>query len=117
MIVENWYRQIGFADPEAVPQEIVEAALYNAQQPNAVYSIFPFLNGTLRYDIAPLLQSATAPAIMLWGAEEIQIPASARERIQAVNPAIDVARIPGARSVFEVEQPDRTLEVLQKSFT
>lgn len=106
--VEDWYRQVGFLDPQAVPPELIEAGVHNARQPNAAYSALPFLAGSIRYDIAPLLRSVRVPTLMLWGEEEVQIRSSVRTRIEQVNPDIPVERIPGARSVFEVERPRET---------
>lgn len=111
-LIENWYKQVGFVDPDAVPDALVNAALYNARQPNSVYSALPFLTGDIRYDIGPLLEQVEAPAMMLWGSEEIQIPAQARTKIEQVNPAIEVVRIENARSSFGVEQPEATLAAL-----
>ena len=110
--VEDWYRNIGFLDPEACPEEIIEAGVYNARQPNASYSALPFLSGKLRYDIAPLLREVTIPTLMIWGESEIQINAQLRQKIEQVNPKIEVVRINKARSTFEIEQPEQTLNVL-----
>lgn len=107
--IENWFRAIGFLEGASVPEAIIESSLFNARQPNASYSALPFLSGALRYDIAPLLAEVRRPALMVWGENEIQINAAVRERIEGVNPRIEVARIAGARSCFEIEQPDATL--------
>lgn len=114
--VENWWRTEGFLDGKAVPEEIIESNFYNARQPNASYSALPVLSGTLRYDIAPLLQNANVPAIMAWGAGEFRIRPEVRERISALNPKIEVVEIANARTAFEVEQPKDTVEKLLTFF-
>ncbi|QSE97841.1 alpha/beta fold hydrolase [Fulvivirga lutea] len=110
--IEDWWRQEGFKDGEAVPLEIIENNLYNARRPNASYSALPFLSGKLRYDIAPLLENVTVPTIMLWGNEEFRIRPEVQERISKLNPEIEVIRIKDARSAFEVEQPELTLAAI-----
>lgn len=110
--VEDWYRRVGFQNPEAVPSDLVEAGLYNARQPNASFSALPFLSGALRYDVAPLLREVSVPTLMVWGEGEVQIPVSVWQRIEEVNPEISATRIENARSVFAIEQPEQTLAVM-----
>ena len=47
--------------------------------------------------------------MMVWGKGEVQIAPQLRERIENVNPEIEVARIAETRSSFEIERPDATL--------
>lgn len=115
-VVRNWYENTGFIDPDAVPLELVAASEWGARQPGSHYSALPFLSGTLRYDIAPLLGDVGVPALMIWGAGEVQIEAATRERLEVVNPRIEVARVQGARSVFEIERPDETLALIRQFF-
>ncbi|UVO50179.1 alpha/beta fold hydrolase [Sphingomonas sp. SUN019] len=56
--IGGWLRQEGFADPALVTRRIVDAFLFNARRENAAWSALPFANGSLRYDIAPLLRRA-----------------------------------------------------------
>jgi len=108
--VEDWYRRIGFLASEAVPTDLIEAGHYNAKQPNASYSALPFLSGKLRYDIAPLLKEVTIPSKMIWGEDEFQIPPKVWQRIEKVNSKIEAARIKNARSTFEIERPEATMD-------
>ena len=110
--VEDWYRFIGFAESDAVPEELIRSNLYYARRPNASYSALPFLAGLIRFDVAPFLQKVPDPTLMIWGEGEIQIPPAARERIEQANPDIRAVRVQNARSVFAVEQPEATLDLL-----
>lgn len=112
-VVRGWYERTGFARAEAVPDELVASGERVAEQPNSHFSALPFLSGTLRYDIAPLLRDVDVPALMIWGDREIQIPADTVERLERVNPEIQVAKVEGARSVFEIEFPEETLRLIR----
>lgn len=112
-VVRGWYENTGFSDASAVPPELVAAGERDAGRPGSHFSALPFLSGTLRYDIAPLLSEVEVPTLMIWGEQEIQIPADTRERLEQINPEIDVAKIQGARSVFEIEYPAETLELIR----
>ncbi|MEV1147532.1 alpha/beta fold hydrolase, partial [Micromonospora sp. NPDC049799] len=115
--IEGWFRRQGFRDPAAVPAEVVDAGVFSARQPNAAYAALPFLSGDLRYDLAPLMRDLPVPGLMLWGEQETQIRPSVRERLERVNLAVPVVRIPGARSNLELEQPWATLAALEPFLT
>lgn len=112
-VIRSWYENTGFSKPDAVPPELVAASDHGARRPGSHFSALPFLSGTLRYDIAPLLRVVDVPTLMIWGEKEIQINAEIRRRLEEVNPEIEVARIPGARSVFEIEYPAETLKLIR----
>lgn len=78
--IEGWLRQKGFADPALVTRRIVDAFLFNARREGATWSALPFANGSLRYDIAPLLERVRVPTSILWGARD---PGRRRDRTQA----------------------------------
>lgn len=114
--IRMWFDSRGFYDADAVPAALVDSSVFSARQPNAACSALPFLSGSLRYDLAPFLQATTIPSLMLWGSGERQISPHIRNRLETVNPAIPVRRIDGARSSLEVEQPERTREILEDFF-
>ena len=113
---ERWYKANGFVDPTAVPEQLIDATVYNASKPPASYSALPFLDGTLRYDIQPYLANVQLPAVMIWGDQEIQIRENTRKKIEAVNPRIKVLKVKDAGSCFEIEKPDETVKYLQDFF-
>jgi len=110
--IEDWFEDHGFAEDDAIPSDLIDACYYSATQPGADYSALPFLTGKLRYDIAPMLADLKTPSIMLWGELENQIKPETRERIERVNPAIDLYHIPSARTCMQVEQPQLTADVI-----
>jgi len=69
--VRNFLEQFLFAKSERVSQEMVEAYLASAQQPNAEYAALAFC-GRPYFDLA-YIQQLAVPTIMLWG---VTIPAS-----------------------------------------
>jgi pimeloyl-ACP methyl ester carboxylesterase len=113
-VVRDWYERTGFTRADAVPEELVASSERVAEEPNSHYSALPFLSGTLRYDIAPLLRSVGVPAMMIWGEEEIQIAPDTVRQLIEVNPSIEVVKIPGTRSCFEVEDPEATLALIRE---
>ncbi|MGN9779210.1 alpha/beta fold hydrolase [Micromonospora sp. H33] len=115
--IEAWFRRQGFRDPAAVPADVIDAGVFSARQPNAAYAALPFLSGDLRYDLAPLLAELPVPGLMLWGSDETQIRPAVRERLERVNLAVPVVRIPDARSNLELEQPWATLAALEPFLT
>ena len=113
-VVRGWYERTGFTRAEAVPEELVVSGERVAEQPNSHFSALPFLSGSLRYDIAPLLRSVDAPALMIWGEKEIQIAPETVRQLAEVNPSIEVAKVPGSRSCFEIENPEATLALIRE---
>lgn len=101
-------------DPGAVPDDVVDAGHAGARRLGASRSALPFLSGELRFDIAPHLQALPVPAVMLWGEQENQIPASVRARLEGLNPAIGSVRVTGARTNMELEQPEQVVAVIQR---
>ena len=65
--VRNFLSRFLFAKPERVSQEMVEAYLASAQQPNAEYAALAFLRGDLYFDLALYIEQLTVPTVMLWG--------------------------------------------------
>ncbi len=65
--VRNFLERFLFAKPERVSQEMVEAYLASAQQPNAEYAALAFLRGDLYFDLALYIQQLTVPTVILWG--------------------------------------------------
>lgn len=56
-----------FARPERVCQEIVQAYLMSAQQPNADYSALSFVGGNLSFDLSPYFAELKTPTALFWG--------------------------------------------------
>ncbi|MBD2447959.1 alpha/beta hydrolase [Nostoc sp. FACHB-152] len=67
LAVRNFLQSFLFAKPERVSQEMVEAYLTSAQQPNAKFAALAFLRGDLYFDLSLYIQQLTIPSVLFWG--------------------------------------------------
>ncbi|WP_413173438.1 alpha/beta fold hydrolase [Anabaena azotica] len=67
--VSNFLQSFLFSKPERVTQEMVEAYLTSAQQPNAKFSALAFLRGDLYFDLSLYIQQLKIPTVFFWGEE------------------------------------------------
>lgn len=111
--IADWFRRFGFADPDAVTDEIVASSLWSAMQPNAAYSALPFVTGKLRFDLAPYIKRLKKPAAMLWGADETQVGRDIGERLAALRPDIPLTLIANSKACPELEQPEAVIAVIR----
>ncbi|MBX9258932.1 alpha/beta hydrolase [Desmonostoc muscorum CCALA 125] len=65
--VRNFLESFLFAKSQRVSQEMVEAYLTSAQQPNAKFAALAFLRGDLYFDLSLYIQQLTIPTVMFWG--------------------------------------------------
>ncbi len=65
--VRNFLQNFLFVQAERVSQEIVDAYLISAQQPNAKFSALAFLRGDLYFDLSLYIQQLKTPTVMFWG--------------------------------------------------
>lgn len=84
--VRNFLMQFLFALPERVSEEMVEAYLASAQQPNAEYAALAFLKGDLYFDLALYLPQLTIPTVMLWGEQAQFTDVNLGRRLAKLNP-------------------------------
>lgn len=75
-----------FAKRDRVNNEIVEAYLASAQQPNAEYSALSFVRGDLCFDLAEAVPHLTVPTAMFWGRESQFTSVELGQRLAALNP-------------------------------
>ncbi len=67
LAVRNFLGNFLFAKPERVSQEMVEAYLTSAQQPNAKFAALAFLRGDLYFDLSLYIQQLQIPTTIFWG--------------------------------------------------
>ncbi|PAX51993.1 alpha/beta fold hydrolase [Brunnivagina elsteri] len=67
LAVRNFLERFLFAKSERVTQEMVQAYLNSAQQPNAKFSALAFLRGNLYFDLSLYIQQLTVPTVIFWG--------------------------------------------------
>ncbi|MBW4561002.1 MAG: alpha/beta hydrolase [Mojavia pulchra JT2-VF2] len=65
--VRNFLQSFLFAKPERVSQEMVEAYLSSAQQPNAKFAALSFLKGDLYFDLSLYIQQLKISTVFFWG--------------------------------------------------
>lgn len=67
LAVRNFLENFLFAKPQRVSQEIVDAYLTSAQQPNAKFAALAFLRGDLYFDLSLYIQQLKIPTVVFWG--------------------------------------------------
>lgn len=114
--VRNFLMRFLFAKPERVSEEMVQAYLASAQQPNAEYAALAFLRGDLYFDLALYLPQLTVPTVMLWGEQAQFTSVNLGRRLAQLNPQA----IRGFEAIADVgvlsylEMPEVVIGLLQK---
>ena len=65
--IRTFLEQRQFASSNRVYQEIVDAYLESAQQPNAEYAALSFVRGDLCFDLSLYIPQLTIPSAIIWG--------------------------------------------------
>ena len=114
--VRNFLMQFLFAKPERVSEEMVEAYLASAQQPNAEYAALAFLKGDLYFDLALYLPQLAIPTVMLWGEQAQFTSVNLGRRLAKLNPqAVEAFEaIAGAGVLPHLEMPEVVIGLLYK---
>ena len=118
LAVRNFLERFLFAKPERVSQEMVEAYLASAQQPNAEYAALAFLRGDLYFDLALYIEQLTVPTVMLWGEQAQFTNVNLGRRLAHLNPQAirDFQAIAGAGVLPHLEMPEVVIGLLQQYF-
>jgi pimeloyl-ACP methyl ester carboxylesterase len=83
-----------FAQSRRIYQEIVDAYLESAQQPNAEYAALSFVRGDLCFDLSLYIPQLTTPTAIIWGQKSEFTSPEIGKRLAALNPqAIRVFQI------------------------
>jgi pimeloyl-ACP methyl ester carboxylesterase len=114
--VSNFLMQFLFANPERVSQEMVEAYLASAKQPNAEYAALAFLRGDLYFDLSLYIPQLTVPTVIFWGEEAQFTRQDLGQRLAALNPEMmrGFEVIPETGVLPHLEQPEVMIGLLQK---
>lgn len=75
-----------FARPERVYQEIVDAYLKSAQQPNAEYAALAFVRGDLCFDLSLYIKQLKTPTAIIWGRKSQFTGPEIGRRLASLNP-------------------------------
>lgn len=114
--VRNFLERFLFAKPERVSEEMVQAYLASAQQPNAEYSALAFLRGDLYFDLSLYIPQLTVPAVIFWGEQAQFTRVNLGRRLAAMNPQSIRAFQPieGAGVLPHLEIPEVFIGLLQR---
>lgn len=114
--VRNFLERFLFAKPERVSEEMVQAYLASAQQPNAEYSALAFLRGDLYFDLSLYIPQLTVPAVIFWGEQAQFTRVNLGRRLAAMNPQSIRAfqSIEGAGVLPHLEIPEVFMGLLQR---
>ncbi len=85
LAVRNFLQSFLFANPHRVSQEMVQAYLASAQQPNAKFAALAFLRGDLYFDLSLYIQQLTIPTVVFWGEEAQFTTIKLGERLVKLN--------------------------------
>ncbi|MDF2389472.1 alpha/beta hydrolase [Nostoc ellipsosporum NOK] len=84
--IRSFLEQRQFAQPNRIYDEIVEAYLQSAQQPNAEYAALSFVRGDLCFDLSLYIQQLTTPTAIIWGQESEFTGSEVGRRLAQNNP-------------------------------
>jgi pimeloyl-ACP methyl ester carboxylesterase len=116
LAVRNFLQSFLFAKPERLTEEMVQAYLTSAQQPNAKFSALAFLRGDLYFDLSLYIQRLTIPTVILWGEQSQFTRVKLGKRLAGLNAnAIqDFYAIPEAGILPHLEIPAVVIGLLQR---
>ncbi|MBD2039549.1 alpha/beta fold hydrolase [Microcoleus sp. FACHB-672] len=84
--IRNFLENRQFARPERVYQEIVDAYLESATQPNAEYAALSFVRGDLCFDLSLYVTQLTTPTAIIWGQKSQFTGPEIGKRLANLNP-------------------------------
>ncbi len=84
--IRSFLEQRQFAQPSRVYEEIVEAYLESAQQPNAEYTALSFVRGDLCFDLSFYIEQLTVPTAIIWGQKSQFTGPEVGRRLAKMNP-------------------------------
>lgn len=84
--IRSFLEQRQFAQSSRVYQEIVDAYLESAEQPNAEYAALSFVRGDLCFDLSLYVTQLTVPTAIIWGEKSQFTGPEIGQRLAALNP-------------------------------
>ncbi|MEH2106760.1 alpha/beta fold hydrolase [Nostoc sp.] len=114
--VRNFLQSFLFAKSQRVSQEMVEAYLTSAQQPNAKFAALAFLRGDLYFDLSLYIQQLTVPTVIFWGEKAQFTNIKLGQRLANLNPRAirDFTAIADAGILPHLEIPEVFIGLLQQ---
>ncbi|MCC5644409.1 alpha/beta hydrolase [Nostoc sp. CHAB 5824] len=114
--VRNFLQSFLFAKSQRVSQEMVEAYLTSAQQPNAKFAALSFLRGDLYFDLSLYIKQLTIPTVIFWGEKAQFTSIKLGQRLANFNPSAiqDFYAIADAGILPHLEIPEVVIGLLQR---
>ncbi len=84
--IRSFLEQRQFADSRLVYQEIVDAYLASALEPNAEYAALSFVRGDLCFDLSLYITGLTTPTAIIWGEKSQFTSPDIGQRLANLNP-------------------------------
>jgi len=84
--IRSFLEQRQFADSRRVYQEIVDAYLESALEPNAEYAALSFVRGDLCFDLSLYIAQLTTPTAIIWGEKSQFTSPDIGRRLANINP-------------------------------
>jgi pimeloyl-ACP methyl ester carboxylesterase len=84
--IRSFLEQRQFADSRRIYQEIVDAYLESASQPNAEYAALSFVRGDLCFDLSLYVTELTTPTAIIWGEKSQFTGPDIGQRLANLNP-------------------------------
>ncbi|MEH2294697.1 alpha/beta fold hydrolase [Nostoc sp.] len=114
--VRNFLQSFLFAKSQRLSQEMVEAYLTSAQQPNAKFAALAFLRGDLYFDLSLYIQQLTIPTVIFWGEKAQFTNIKLGRRLANLNPSAiqDFYAIADAGILPHLEIPEVFIGLLQQ---
>jgi pimeloyl-ACP methyl ester carboxylesterase len=117
--IQNFLSQFLFANPQRITEEIIQAYLASALQPNAEYAALAALKGNLFFDLSETLDRLTTPTTLVWGAQAKFSSPTVGRRLQQLNPQAikQFYEIPDSGVLCHLEQPATIIALLGSVLT
>ncbi len=114
--IRSFLEQRQFANSNRVYEEIVEAYLESAKQPNAEYAALAFVRGDLCFDLSQFIQQLTIPTAIIWGQKSQFTGPQIGQRLAQMNPqAIKVfQQLENVGLTPQLELPGVTVGLIKK---
>ncbi|MGB3265454.1 MAG: alpha/beta hydrolase [Microcoleus sp.] len=84
--IRSFLEQRQFADSRRIYQEIVDAYLESALEPNAEYAALSFVRGDLCFDLSLYIAQLTTPTAIIWGEKSQFTGPDIGQRLASLNP-------------------------------
>lgn len=116
LAVRNFLQQFLYAKPERLSEEVVQAYLASAQQPNAIYAALAFLRGDLYFDLSLYIQQLSIPTVIFWGEQAQFTSIELGRRLANLNPTavFDFVAISNSGVLPHLEMPEVAIGLLQQ---